>query len=455
MSMASVLEIFKIGIGPSSSHTVGPMKIARDFASRVAADGRSVVRIEVELHGSLALTGKGHGTDTAVLLGLAGMMPESVDVDSVPSFIGRVTNEHTLPLMGSDEPIAFVPERDMHFVSECLPLHENGMILRACFCDEGKLEDEYYSTGGGFFCRAEDFGKPASASSVEPPHPFSTAEEMIAQAEELGMSVSGLVRLNEEAIHGRDALEHHLADVWRVMRESIDHGMSVEGLLPGPLRLPRRAIGLARRLKSANALTNDPMVIVDWVNMYALAVSEENASGGRVVTAPTNGACGVIPAVLAYYDKFVAPADEDIVARFLLASGAIGALYKGNASISGAEVGCQGEVGVACSMAAGGLAELMGASPRQLCSAAEIAMEHCLGLTCDPVGGLVQVPCIERNAIMAVKAINSARMAMLRNTDPRVSLDKVIETMYETGRDMSAKYRETAAGGLAATVHCD
>ena len=460
--MISVLDIFKIGIGPSSSHTVGPMRIALDFARRLTEAAFVPEHIEVELHGSLALTGKGHRTDEAVLLGLAGYTPEGVDVAGIPGWIERVECERQLPLYPSGRMIPFDMRQDMKFIAEYMPLHENGMILRGLRGEDDEaivFEASYYSTGGGFFCRSVDFESASAIGrnslDVTVPHPYSTAEGLVRACGDQGLSLSGLVRRNEVAVHGEPAIAARFADIWRVMQESMERGMETEGLLPGPLRVPRRAVGIRRRLQAAGSLSNDPMDIVDWVNMFAFAMSEENAAGGRVVTAPTNGACGIVPAVLAYYDKFVCPADADIYGRYFLAAGAIGALYEANASISGAEVGCQGEVGVACSMASAGLAELMGGAPEQVCAAAEIAMEHNLGLTCDPVGGLVQVPCIERNAIMAVKAINAARMAIARTTPPRISLDTVIETMYETGKDMNAKYRETSQGGLAKVVKCE
>lgn len=457
--MISVLDIFKVGIGPSSSHTVGPMRIAGKFAEELAQECFPVARIGVELHGSLALTGKGHNTDNAVILGLAGYRPETVDIDAIPGFIQHVKENGVLKPAGQERVIPFDWDGDIVFCPDNLPLHENGMCLLA-YGEDGRIFSKtYYSTGGGFFCSAEEFDPLASARNEKADsrmlYPFDTADALIAACHEKGLSISGLMLKNELAVHGKEKLDSAFAMIWRVMRESMERGMRSEGLLPGPLRVPRRAIGLRHKLQASGALSNDPMNIIDWVNMYAFAVSEENAAGGRVVTAPTNGACGIVPAVLAYYDRFVYAAMEDVVARYLLASGAIGILYKINASISGAEVGCQGEVGVACSMAAAGLAELMGASPEQVCAAAEIAMEHNLGLTCDPVAGLVQVPCIERNAIMAVKAINSARMALSRTTAPRVSLDKVIETMYETGRDMNIKYRETSQGGLAKNIKCE
>jgi L-serine dehydratase len=452
--MISVLDIFKIGIGPSSSHTVGPMKIAKDFAELLSAKKFTPVSLRVELHGSLALTGKGHGTDRAVALGLAGYEPATVDVDAIPAFMSGILGKKKLPLLGAGE-VAFDFDRDIEFLPDNLPLHENGMRLFAKGADGEERSETYYSIGGGFFCNEKNFSPHGSPVSDAPiPYPFSSAEGLIGACEAEALSVSGLMMRTAPAVHGQDELTARFGAIWGVMREGMERGMKAEGLLPGPLRIPRRAIGLWRRLHTINSLSNDPMNIIDWVNMFAFAVSEENAAGGRVVTAPTNGACGVVPAVLAYYDKFVSPAGPDDYGRYFLASGAIGILYKLNASISGAEVGCQGEVGVACSMAAAGLADITGGSPECVCAAAEIAMEHSLGLTCDPVGGLVQVPCIERNAIMAVKAINSARMAMSRTTAPRVSLDKVIETMYETGKDMSAKYRETSQGGLAKLIAC-
>ena len=457
--MISVMDIFKIGIGPSSSHTVGPMRIARDFAERLSREAAAKVRrVRVRLHGSLALTGRGHNTDGAVVLGLAGFEPQGVDVDAIPGFLRSVRENGKIRPYGFDHDVTFNWDKDIVFDPENLPLHENGMVLTAELDDGSACERTYYSTGGGFYCRAEDFhlpGSPFAGEDVALPYPFSCAEELLAHCKAEGLSLSGLALRNELALHSREALDAYFADIWRVMQESMQRGMRTEGLLPGPLKVPRRAPALKRRLAAANALSNDPMNIIDWVNMFAFAASEENAAGGRVVTAPTNGACGIVPAVLAYYDLFVSPATPDVCGYYFLASGVIGIVYKMNASISGAEVGCQGEVGVACSMAAAGLAELMGGSPEQACAAAEIAMEHNLGLTCDPVGGFVQVPCIERNAIMAVKAINAARMALSRTTAPRVSLDKVIETMYETGRDMNVKYRETSQGGLAKNVGCE
>jgi L-serine dehydratase len=433
------------------------MRIAENFIKELAMRNISPRRIVVELHGSLALTGKGHGTDRAVIMGLAGFDPETVDLDAIPAFMENVQQLHRLRLGAQRGEIEFDWERDVVFCSENLPLHANGMILTAFDERNTETSETYYSTGGGFFCKAEDFPglSEADGKAEKPvPFPYHTAAGLIEACQKEGLSISGLVLRNETALQGREKLDARLAQVWRVMGECIERGISKEGLLPGGLRVPRRAIGLHRRLRSVSALSHDPMNVIDWVNMFAFAVSEENAAGGRVVTAPTNGACGIVPAVLSYYDRFVEPVTPDIYERYFLASGAIGALYKMNASISGAEVGCQGEIGVACSMAAAGLAELLDCSPEQGCMAAEIAMEHNLGLTCDPVGGLVQVPCIERNAIMSVKAINAARMAMARTTPSRVPLDQVIETMYETGHDMNMKYRETSQGGLAKNVRC-
>ena len=411
--MISIFDMFKVGIGPSSSHTVGPMKAGKQFVDDLVEKGllNEVTRLAVDVYGSLSLTGKGHHTDIAIIMGLAGNQPDTVDIDAIPAFI-----------------------RDVE---------ERGRLLLA-----------HYSIGGGFIVDEEHFGK-ESASELAVPYPFKSAQEMLGYCKQTGMSLSGMVMQNELALHSKKEIEDYFANIWQTMRACIDRGMNTEGVLPGPLRVPRRASALRRMLVASDKLSNDPMNVVDWVNMFALAVNEENAAGGRVVTAPTNGACGIVPAVLAYYDHFIEPVSPDIYIRYFLASGAIGTLYKMNASISGAEVGCQGEVGVACSMAAAGLAEILGASPEQVCVAAEIGMEHNLGLTCDPVAGQVQVPCIERNAIASVKAINASRMAMRRTSEPRVSLDKVIETMYETGKDMNAKYRETSRGGLAIKVQCD
>ena len=454
--MISVFDMFKIGIGPSSSHTLGPMKAGKQFVDDLIRDNRllDVTRIAVEVYGSLSLTGKGHHTDIAIIMGLSGASPESVDIDAIPAFIRDVEQRERLLLANGQHEVDFPREGGMNFRSENLSLHENGMRIHA-FAGEVRIYSKtYYSIGGGFIVDEEHFGE-SVLDEVAVPWPYKSAKELLAHCRETGLSLSGLVMKNELALHSRQEIESYFAAVWQTMRDCIDRGLNTEGVLPGPLRVPRRAAALRRMLVSSGKLSNDPMNVIDWVNMFALAVNEENAAGGRVVTAPTNGACGIVPAVLAYYDHFIESVSPDIFIRYFMAAGAVGVLYKMNASISGAEVGCQGEVGVACSMAAAGLAELLGASPEQVCVAAEIGMEHNLGLTCDPVAGQVQVPCIERNAIASVKAINSARMALRRTSEARVSLDKVIETMYETGKDMNAKYRETSRGGLAIKVQCD
>ena len=454
--MISVFDMFKVGIGPSSSHTVGPMKAGKEFVDLLIEQGKlqEVTRIAVDVYGSLSLTGKGHHTDIAIIMGLAGASPATVDIDSIPAFIKDVEQRERLLLANGAHEVDFPREGGMVFRSENLSLHENGMRLLAFAGDLLILSKTYYSVGGGFIVDEEHFGQ-STLDEVSVPWPFHSAKELLAHCQETGLSLSGLVMKNELALHSRDEIRDYFTDVWQTMQACIDRGLNTEGVLPGPLRVPRRAASLRRLLTSSSKHSNDPMNVIDWVNMFALAVNEENAAGGRVVTAPTNGACGIVPAVLAYYDHFIETVTPDIFIRYFLASGAIGILYKMNASISGAEVGCQGEVGVACSMAAAGLAELLGGSPEQVCVAAEIGMEHNLGLTCDPVAGQVQVPCIERNAIASVKAINAARMALRRTSEPRVSLDKVIETMYETGKDMNAKYRETSRGGLAIKVQCD
>ena len=454
--MISVFDMFKIGIGPSSSHTVGPMKAGKQFVDDLIDKGLlpSVTRISVDVYGSLSLTGKGHHTDIAIIMGLAGNMPDTVDIDAIPGFIRDVEQRQRLLLAHGQHEVDFPREGGMNFRSDNLSLHENGMQIHAFAGEKLLYSKTYYSIGGGFIVDEEHFGKD-SAGGVTVPYPFHSAQELLDHCKETGLSISGLVMQNELALHTKDDVYAYFGDVWATMQACIDRGLNTEGLLPGPLRVPRRASALRRMLVTTDKYDKDPMTVIDWVNMFALAVNEENAAGGRVVTAPTNGACGIVPAVLAYYDHFIEPVTPDVFVRYFLASGAVGALYKMNASISGAEVGCQGEVGVACSMAAAGLTELMGGSPEQVCIAAEIGMEHNLGLTCDPVAGQVQVPCIERNAIASVKAINSSRMALQRTSEPRVSLDKVIETMYETGKDMNAKYRETSRGGLAIKVQCD
>ncbi|HBB3079425.1 TPA: L-serine ammonia-lyase II, partial [Escherichia coli] len=419
--MISVFDIFKIGIGPSSSHTVGPMKAGKQFTDDLIAHNllKDVTRVVVDVYGSLSLTGKGHHTDIAIIMGLAGNLPDTVDIDSIPGFIQDVNTHGRLMLANGQHEVEFPVDQCMNFHADNLSLHENGMRITALAGDKVVYSQTYYSIGGGFIVDEEHFGQQNSAP-VEVPYPYSSAADLQKHCQETGLSLSGLMMKNELALHSKEELEQHLANVWEVMRGGIERGISTEGVLPGKLRVPRRAAALRRMLVSQDKTTTDPMAVVDWINMFALAVNEENAAGGRVVTAPTNGACGIIPAVLAYYDKFIREVNANSLARYLLVASAIGSLYKMNASISGAEVGCQGEVGVACSMAAAGLAELLGASPAQVCIAAEIAMEHNLGLTCDPVAGQVQVPCIERNAIAAVKAVNAARMALRRTSEPRV-----------------------------------
>ncbi|WP_414164970.1 L-serine ammonia-lyase [Superficieibacter sp. BNK-5] len=453
--MISAFDIFKTGIGPSSSHTVGPMNAGKCFIEALEALGlvTQTTRLVVDLYGSLSLTGKGHATDTAVIMGLAGNRPQNVNIDAIPGFIQQVMQSGTLPIADGLTCVAFSPADDVVFHSETLPRHENGMRISAWRGEERLLSKTYYSIGGGFIIEEADFGQDRQVD-VPVPFAFRSASELLTLCETHGLSISGLMLQNELALRSKDEIDAQCVSLWEIMSAGIQRGMNTEGVLPGPLKVPRRAVALRRMLVSSDSLSSDPMNVIDWINMFALAVSEENAAGGRVVTAPTNGACGIIPAVLAYYDKFRRPVNPGSISRYLLAAGAVGALYKMNASISGAEVGCQGEIGVACSMAAAGLAELLGGSPAQVCVAAEIAMEHNLGLTCDPVAGQVQIPCIERNAINAVKAVNAARMALRRTSEPRVSLDKVIETMYETGKDMNAKYRETSRGGLAIKVVC-
>lgn len=454
--MISVFDMFKIGIGPSSSHTVGPMKAGKQFIDDLLNQQLldQIHTIQVDVYGSLSMTGRGHSTDIAIVMGLAGYLPHNVDIALIPTFIENVKQTAKLPIAENRKVVEFDFYQNMIFHQTFLSLHENGMRITALSAHNEIIHQQtYYSIGGGFIVDEANFNQ-EQATTLDVPFPYKNAADMLTHCRENGFALSSVVMKNEIALHGKEALSQHLHNVWQTMTDCIEHGIHTEGLLPGPLKVPRRAATLYRMLKANSNLSNDPMSIVDWVNMYALAVNEENAAGGRVVTAPTNGACGIVPAVLAYYEKFISPVSPDIVERYLLTCSFIGSLYKMNASISGAEVGCQGEVGVACSMAAAGLAEILGGNPEQVCMAAEIAMEHNLGLTCDPVGGQVQVPCIERNAIASVKAINASRMALRRTTTPRVTLDKVIETMYETGKDMNAKYRETSQGGLAVKVVC-
>jgi L-serine dehydratase len=454
----SVFDIFKIGIGPSSSHTVGPMRAAARFAAHLAATGGldRVASVRVDLFGSLGFTGKGHGSDVAVILGLEGDDPETVDIDAIPPRLARVTATGRIRLGGGRE-VELLPASAIVFHRrDKLPLHPNGMRFSAIDAAGVTVEQKvYYSVGGGFVIGAD--GTPEVVGSTDAdaariPHGFDTGAALLARCDEHGLSVSTLMLENERALRAEDEVRSGLLRIWHAMEACVRRGCEREGILPGGLKVRRRAAALHRKLRADPRGAVDPLVIMDWVNLFALAVNEENAAGGRVVTAPTNGAAGVIPAVMMYFRRFVPGADDDGTIRFLLAAGAIGILYKKNASISGAEVGCQGEVGVACSMAAGALAEVLGGTPGQVENAAEIGMEHNLGLTCDPIGGLVQVPCIERNAMGAVKAINAARLALQGDGSHKVSLDKVIRTMRQTGADMSSKYKETARGGLAVNI---
>ncbi len=452
----SVFDLFTIGIGPSSSHTVGPMRAARRFALRLAEEGcfDTVARLSVVLYGSLALTGKGHGTDRAVLLGLEGETPEEIDPERIEARIRTIRERRAVRLLGRRE-VPFEEARDLAFErGKRLPLHPNGMRF-AAFGEDGEplAERVYYSVGGGFVVNQDQAGQDILVEDRSPrPHPFESGADLLELGARHGKAVHELMLDNERVWRGEDEIRAGLLRIWRAMQGCVERGCRQEGVLPGGLEVPRRAPALYRELARRSDHGEDPLHALDWVNLFALAVNEENAAGGRVVTAPTNGAAGIIPAVLHYYHRFIPGADDQGVIRFLLAAGAIGILYKENASISGAEVGCQGEVGVACSMAAAGLVAALGGSNEQLENAAEIGMEHNLGLTCDPVAGLVQIPCIERNAMGAVKAINAARMALRGDGSHKVSLDKVIATMRQTGADMKTKYKETSRGGLAINV---
>ena len=454
----SVFDLFKIGIGPSSSHTVGPMRAARLFAQRLANEGLidRVAAVRVELYGSLGATGKGHGSDKAVLLGLEGEEPATVEVDAIPARLAAIREARQLRLLGG-HPVRFIEKEHLLFFTKALPFHANG--LRFIGLDvEGRelIARTYYSVGGGFVVSEELAGDGTAHKRVAPdttilPLPFHKGDELLAQCAARGLSIALVMRANERHWRDDEAIDAGLLETWHVMQRCVERGLRSEGTLPGGLKVRRRAAEWHRKLLAASG-PSDPLAVLDWVNLFALAVNEENAAGGRVVTAPTNGAAGIIPAVLHYYRRFVPQASDRGVVEFLLTAGAIGILYKENASISGAEVGCQGEVGVACSMAAGGLAAVLGGTPEQVENAAEIGMEHHLGLTCDPVGGLVQIPCIERNAVASVQAINAARMALAGDGNHFVSLDQVIKTMRETGADMKTKYKETARGGLALNV---
>ena len=452
----SVFDLFKIGIGPSSSHTVGPIRAARRFVERLGEAGAlaQTARVEVHLYASLALTGKGHGTDQALLLGLEGETPEGIDVDTRAAHVERIRSGARLRLGGEHE-IAFHEKDDLIFHrTESLPSHPNGLRFIARSSDGAELLSKiYYSIGGGFVV-GEQTAQEDKLTKVEHdlPFPYRNGDNLLRMASESGLSISEMTLRNEACWRPEAETLASLRRIWEAMRKCVERGSRLEGTLPGGLRVPRRAPGLHRELSERpEANLHDPLAVLDWVSMWAMAVNEENAAGGRVVTAPTNGAAGLIPAVLHYLAR-IRGADDETIARFLLTAGAIAILYKLNASISGAEVGCQGEVGVACSMAAGALCEALGGTVPQVENAAEIGMEHNLGLTCDPIGGLVQVPCIERNAMGAVKAIHAARLALRGDGTHCVSLDKVIRTMRQTGADMSTKYKETSRGGLAVNV---
>ena len=457
----SVFDLFKIGIGPSSSHTVGPMRAARLFALRLQHDGllAATARVSAQLYGSLGATGKGHGSDKAVLLGLSGAEPDTVDVDTIAAQLKRIREAGRLALLGAHE-IGFNEKTDLVFYRrESLPFHANGMRFTAFDANGTELLARvYYSVGGGFVV-SDEVASDGSKQKVIAPnttvlaHPFHSGAELLTLATSEHCSIAELMRRNERHWRSDAEIDASLLKIWAVMQACVVRGCATGGVLPGGFKVRRRAADLHRQLcANPEAALRDPLQVLDWVNLYALAVNEENAAGGRVVTAPTNGAAGIVPAVLHYYARFVPGATETGVIDFLLTAAAIGLLYKENASISGAEVGCQGEVGVACSMAAGALCAVLGGTPAQVENAAEIGMEHHLGLTCDPVGGLVQIPCIERNAIASVKAINAARMALRGDGTHHVSLDKVIKTMRDTGADMMTKYKETARGGLAVNI---
>jgi len=457
----SVFDLFKIGIGPSSSHTVGPMRAARLFVQRLASEGQlaRVARLRCDLYGSLGATGKGHGSDKAVLLGLLGEAPDTVDVEAIPGLLQQVRHDKALPL--PDGPtIAFDEKADLKFHRrETLPFHANGMRCSAFDASGAQIAERcYYSVGGGFVVSDEVAADGARQKAIVPdttalPYPFHSGAELMALCAQYRLTIAGLMRRNEQHWRTDAEIDTGLLRIWQVMQDAVARGCRTDGVLPGGYKVRRRAAALHRALcANPEAALRDPLQVLDWVNLYALAVNEENAAGGRVVTAPTNGAAGIVPAVLHYYHRFTPGATEAGVIDFLLTAAAIGLLYKENASLSGAEVGCQGEVGVACSMAAGALCAVLGGSPAQVENAAEIGMEHHLGLTCDPVGGLVQIPCIERNAIASVKAINAARMALRGDGSHFVSLDQVIKTMRETGADMMTKYKETARGGLAVNI---
>lgn len=455
--MISVFDMFKIGIGPSSSHTVGPMKAGKLFMQHLANQGllQNTDELRSELFGSLGQTGKGHGTGKAVILGLMGEDPDTVDTDAIDNILEQVSANQTL-ILADGRSVKFTRDNGITYHRrKSLPAHANAMTLYAYSQGECIYERTYYSVGGGFILDEDEITQ-TNASPATPiksaPYDFDSASQLLDLCCDNGLSISSLMMANELSIASEEDVKQGLWEIWQTMKDCIERGYQKEGMLPGGLKLRRRAPALYRRLQAEGRNNMDPLTAMDWVDLFALSVNEQNAAGDRVVTAPTNGAAGIIPAVLCYYHTFVQEVDMDVCCRYLLTAAAIGILYKKNASISGAEVGCQGEVGVACSMAAAALTEIMGGTVEHVENAAEIGMEHNLGLTCDPVGGLVQVPCIERNAMGAVKAINASRMALRGDGNHKVSLDKVIKTMMDTGKDMRSKYKETAKGGLAVNI---
>ena len=449
MHPASTLHFFSIGIGPSSSHTVGPMKAARRFLLSLP-EALVSGRLRCELYGSLAATGRGHHTDQALTLGLLGYTPEDVPVTEIPSLL-KDTEEKQRIALGNGQKLHFDPRSDLVFLrGKNLPRHPNGMKFFVLNEDDEVLhETTTYSMGGGFIANENELSNPSETLATETPYPYRSAKQLLEHCENQQLSIAQITLANELALHSQETIDNHLEQVWKTMRTSIENGCQAEGTLPGGLKVNRRAPALFQKLQAQSDTNEDPLQVLDWVNLFALAVNEENAAGGRIVTAPTNGAAGIIPAVLQYGIRFKESPSPTPIQDFFLTAGAIANLYKTNASLSGADVGCQGEVGVACSMAAGALTAFLGGSPKQVENAAEIGMEHNLGLTCDPVGGLVQIPCIERNAIASVKAINATRLALANTGGHQISLDKVIATMLQTGHDMMAKYKETSRGGLA------
>jgi L-serine dehydratase len=455
--VSSVFDLFKIGVGPSSSHTMGPMTAACRFVERLRETGQfeAAARVQAQLYGSLALTGKGHATDRAVLLGLSGNRPDGIDPDEAETIVAAIRETGRMQLGGERE-IGFDEPGDLQFLQrERLPHHSNGMRFTAFDARGAELEAQvYYSVGGGAIVDEAAVSRNAPPDGpADVPYNFSSSEELLAICAREQRTIAELMRDNERVARSDEEIDAKLDQIVGAMSACIDRGMAIEGILPGGLKVKRRAPPLYRLLiEKAERTLQDPLTVLDWVNLWALAVNEENAAGGRVVTAPTNGAAGIVPAIIRYYQRFTPHANEEGVRTFLLTAAAVGSLFKENASISGAEVGCQGEVGVACSMAAAGLTAALGGTPGQIENAAEIGMEHNLGLTCDPVGGLVQVPCIERNAVGAVKAIEASRLALVGNGDHRVTLDQVIETMRKTGLDMNERYKETSLGGLAVNV---